>query len=161
MPKKETSGMPSENEDKASIKKKRATAMEIDKVQSKRRVMPKTVVKRQKIAVKVVRPPRDIGIDVPPPKESCEDPNCPFHGTLSVRGQTMDVVVVSDKMQKSAVVKREYFHPIKKYERLEKRTSKFLVHSPVCIGATAGDRVKIVECRPLSKTKSFVIIQRL
>ncbi|MBW1742746.1 MAG: 30S ribosomal protein S17 [Deltaproteobacteria bacterium] len=123
--------------------------------------MPKTVVKRQKVAVKVVRPPRNIGVDVPPPKEFCEDPNCPFHGTLPVRGQTMDVIVVSDKMQKSAVVKREYFHPIKKYERLEKRTSKFMVHSPTCVGAASGDKVKIIECRPLSKTKSFVIIQRL
>ena len=150
-----------DDESKSVVKKKRASAMEIDKVQSKRKVMPKKVIKKQKIAVKVVRPPRDIGIDVPPPKEFCEDPNCPFHGTLPVRGQSMDVVIVSDKMHKSAIVKREYFHPIKKYERLEKRTSKFAVHSPTCVGASAGDKVKIIECRPLSKTKSFVIIQKL
>jgi small subunit ribosomal protein S17 len=52
---------------------------------------------------------RDIGIEVTPPKESCEDPKCPFHGKLSVRGQMMDGVVVSDKMTNTVVVTRKRF----------------------------------------------------
>jgi len=38
------------------------------------------------------------------PAEECDDVDCPFHGTLSVRGKTMDGVIVSDKMTKSVVV---------------------------------------------------------
>jgi len=30
---------------------------------------------------------RNIGLDVTPPKEKCEDINCPFHGKLSIRGR--------------------------------------------------------------------------
>ena len=40
-----------------------------------------------------------------------------------------------------------------------KRTRRYIVHNPTCIGAGVGDRVKIMECRPLSKTKHFCIIE--
>ena len=42
------------------------------------------------------------------PKKSCDDKNCPFHGTLSVRGRVLDGVVVTAKMEKTVVVEREY-----------------------------------------------------
>lgn len=102
---------------------------------------------------------RDIGIDVKEPEKTCNDRNCPFHGNLSVRGQIFDGVVVSDKMQKSAVVERERLFYFKKYERYEKRTSTFSVRNPPCINAKIGDKVKFMECRPLSKTISFVIVE--
>lgn len=102
---------------------------------------------------------RDIGIDVKEPEKKCNDRNCPFHGNLSVRGKIFDGIVVSNKMQKSAIVKRERLFYVKKYERYEKRTSKFHVHIPECISADIGDKVKIMECRPLSKTISFVIVE--
>ena len=51
---------------------------------------------------------RDIGLDVQPPTKECADPNCPFHGTLPVRGQVLSGVVVSDKMDKTVVVQRTY-----------------------------------------------------
>lgn len=102
----------------------------------------------------------DIGIDVELPTKACKDQFCPFHGTLSVRGQILEGVVVSDKMQKSVVVKREYMRLDRKYERLEKRTGKYLAHSPPCLEVKAGDKVKIMECRPLSKTISFVVIEK-
>lgn len=104
---------------------------------------------------------RDIGIDVKPPSETCNDVNCPFHGTLPVRGQIITGVVTSTKMQGSVVVKREYMHYLPKYERFEKRTSKFTVHNPPCIKLKVGDKVRIAECRPLSKTVSFVVIEKL
>ncbi|MCD6237190.1 MAG: 30S ribosomal protein S17 [Thermoplasmata archaeon] len=104
---------------------------------------------------------RDIGLDVPTPKETCTDRNCPFHGTLPVRGQILRGKVVSDKMQKTVVVEREYTHFVPKYERYEKRTSRYLAHNPPCLNAKVGDNVKIAECRPLSKAVSFVVIQKL
>ena len=45
---------------------------------------------------------RDIGIDVKAPSATCEDKHCPFHGQLPVRGQIIDGVVVSVKMNGSA-----------------------------------------------------------
>lgn len=103
---------------------------------------------------------RDIGIDVPSPKKSCEDMKCPFHGKLSVRGQVIDGVVVSDKMKNTVVVTRERLKYIPKYERYEKRTSRQNAHNPPCIGAKTGDKVVLIECRPLSKTVSYVVIQK-
>lgn len=102
---------------------------------------------------------RDIGVDVAPPTAECGDPHCPFHGGFSVRGQIIDGQVVSTKMERSARVQREYLRYVPKYERYEKRTSSYNVHAPPCLGVQAGDRVKIMECRPLSKTVSFVVIE--
>ncbi|UCD92869.1 MAG: 30S ribosomal protein S17 [Methanobacteriota archaeon] len=103
---------------------------------------------------------RDIGIDVPAPEESCQDVKCPFHGKLSVRGQIIEGVVVSDKMDNTVVVARERLRFVPKYERYEKRTSRHHAHSPPCIAAKTGDHVTMIECRPLAKTVSYVVIQK-
>jgi small subunit ribosomal protein S17 len=102
---------------------------------------------------------RDIGLDVSAPVKECSDPNCPFHGTLPVRGQVFDCTVVSDKMDNTVVVMREFEKKATKYERFEKRQSKIHAHNPPCIEAKEGDRVRIAECRPLSKTKSYVVVE--
>ena len=104
---------------------------------------------------------RNIGLNVKPPSERCDDKDCPFHGTLPVRGQIITGEVVSRKMQGSISVKREFMHYVKKYERYEKRTSTYHAHCPSCIKLDAGDNVRIAECRPLSKTVSFVAIEKL
>ena len=101
---------------------------------------------------------RDIGIDVPLPGKTCTDEHCPFHGKLSVRGQTLQGVVVSTRMQRTAVIEREHLRYIQKYERYEKRTRRMNVHAPPCLTLSVGDRVTIMECRPLSKTVQFVAI---
>lgn len=94
------------------------------------------------------------------PERECKDVNCPFHGTLSVRGKVMDGVVVSDRMQKSVVVSIEYTRYFPKYERYARMNSRITAHNPPCIDAKSGDIVKIAECRPLSKTKSFVVVEK-
>ena len=104
---------------------------------------------------------RNIGLNVKTPTKSCNDNNCPFHSNLPVRGQVITGVVSSIKMQNSILVKREYMHFVPKYERYEKRTSSYAAHCPPCIEAKIGDKVKIAECRPLSKTISFVTIEKL
>lgn len=102
---------------------------------------------------------RDIGVDVQPPTADCNDPHCPFHGGFPVRGQIIDGQVVSTKMERSARVQREYLRYVPKYERYEKRTSSYNVHAPPCLDLQPGDRVRIMECRPLSKTVAFVVIE--
>jgi len=95
------------------------------------------------------------------PKKSCNDKNCPFHGTLSVRGRVFEGVVATSKMDKTAIVEREYLQFSPKYVRYEKRSGHIPSHNPPCINAKEGQQVKIVECRPLSKTVSFVIVEKL
>lgn len=104
---------------------------------------------------------RDIGYDVKSPEKECNDRNCPFHGTLPIRGKILEGIVVSSKMSKTVIVERNYLHFIPKYERYERRRSKTAAFNPECIDAKVGDKVKIAECRPLSKTKHFVVIEKM
>jgi len=91
----------------------------------------------------------------------CEDKHCPIHGSLSVRGRIFEGTVFSSKAPKSATIEFERTRIIPKYERYEKRKTKLRVHNPTCINAKEGDLVRAAECRPISKTKRFVIIRVL
>jgi len=102
---------------------------------------------------------RNIGIDVKPPHAQCEDELCPFHGTLPVRGKVIEGKVVSSKALRTAIVEKEYFQMLPKFERYERRHSRIAAYNPECISAKDGDVVKIAECRPLSKTKHFVVVE--
>ena len=103
---------------------------------------------------------RDIGIDVKPPEKECNDEKCPWHGHLKVRGIIIRGKVVSTAMQRTVVVERERLHYVPKYERYEKRTSRYKAHLPPCIEVKKGEEVIIMECRPLSKTKHFVVVSK-
>ncbi|MBU2639549.1 MAG: 30S ribosomal protein S17 [Nanoarchaeota archaeon] len=98
-------------------------------------------------------------IEVKKPKKECKSEDCPFHGTLKVHGRTFVGKVKSAKARKTIVVSWERAHYIRKYERYEKRLSKIQAHVPKCIDVKEGDTVKIMECRPLSKTKHFVVVE--
>ena len=103
-----------------------------------------------------------VGLEgVKPPARKCDDKNCPFHGNLKVRGIVLEGTVVSDKMHKTVIVRVDYLKYDRKYKRYERRRSRIPAHNPPCIDARVGDRVRIAECRPLSKTKAFVVIEKL
>ncbi|MAE42851.1 30S ribosomal protein S17 [Candidatus Woesearchaeota archaeon] len=104
---------------------------------------------------------KNIGLDVKKPKGKCEDSNCPFHGSLKCRGRTFTGTIVSGKMQKTVTMEWEWKNYIRKYERYEKRRGRIKAHNPACINAKEGDIVKIMECRPLSKSKNFVVVEIL
>jgi len=95
------------------------------------------------------------------PKKACDDVNCPFHGELAVRGRVLEGKVVSAKMDKTAIVERDYLLYVPKFIRYERRRSRIPSHNPPCVGAKAGNRVKIAECRPISKTVSFVVVEKM
>ena len=103
----------------------------------------------------------DIGLEVEKPKGECKDAVCPWHGHLKVRGRTFIGIVASAKVPRTAVIEWDYYHHIQKYERYERRKSSVAAQNPLCINAKPGDEVRIAECRPLSKTKKFVIIEKL
>jgi small subunit ribosomal protein S17 len=103
----------------------------------------------------------DIGVRVRQPQKVCSDPHCPFHGGLSVRGRILEGHVVSDQMRGTIVIRRDYHYYSPKYERYERRHRRLRAHNPPCIEARVNDRVRIMECRPLSKSVSFVVIEKL
>ena len=104
---------------------------------------------------------RDIGIDVKVPAGEWDgDVNCPFYGSLRLRGQVLEGTVTSMGMKGTIVIERNNVRYMKKYERYEKRTGALSAHLPSCIGEVdIGDRVKVMECRPLSKTVSFCVVE--
>lgn len=67
--------------------------------------------------------------------------------------------VVSDKMQKTAVVAVDMpkVHPL--YRKLYYRTRRFKAHDD--LGVKTGDTVLIEECRPMSKDKRWMIIEKI
>ena len=67
-------------------------------------------------------------------------------------------LVVSNKMQKTIVVKIEkrYPHPI--YSKTILRTKKYLVHDSL-EECNIGDKVLVQECRPLSKRKRWKLVK--
>ena len=68
--------------------------------------------------------------------------------------------VVSDKMEKTVVVAlvRQVPHPL--YKKYFKKTTKFVAHDEAN-DAKVGDTVRIMETRPLSKTKRWRVVEVL
>jgi small subunit ribosomal protein S17 len=65
--------------------------------------------------------------------------------------------VASDKMQKTVIVRVDRLVRHRKYRRYVRRTSKFMAHDE--LGATVGDKVRIVETRPLSARKRWRVVE--
>src|SRR6185369_9725673 len=99
----------------------------------------------------------------PAATEPAAAPVAPAKGqrTKGGRGNRVQKVgiVSSDKMQKTVVVRvdRQVLHT--KYRRYVRRTTRFKAHDE--LGATIGDRVRIVETRPLSAQKRWRVVEIL
>lgn len=76
------------------------------------------------------------------------------------QGRTAQGVVVSNKMDKTITVRveRKVKHPL--YGKIMTRSNKFHAHDPEGL-CQEGDLVIIGESRPISKTKSWVLVKRL
>lgn len=76
---------------------------------------------------------------------------------VKMNGKVLNGVVVSDKMKDTVVVSvsRYFKHP--KYQKFMTVDKRYKVHNP---GNTVkvGDKVSIIETKPISKTKRFVVI---
>lgn len=87
------------------------------------------------------------------------DKKCPMTGTVSLRGRVLRGVVISTKMRRTIVVRRDYLQWVRKYRRFEKRNTKIPAHISPYIKVKEGDIVSICECRPLSKTVHFNVFE--
>jgi small subunit ribosomal protein S17 len=101
---------------------------------------------------------KDIGIPISPPEKECKDPRCAWHGSLPVRGRVFKGTVRSAKSHNTVIVEWGYHRFIRKYERYQRQKSRLTAHNPACMRAREGDAVVIAECRPIAKTKHFVVV---
>ena len=77
-------------------------------------------------------------------------------GRTNNRAQKIGIVA-SDKMTKTVVVRVDRLIKHPKYRRYVRRTSKFMAHDEM--GATTGDKVRIIETRPLSARKRWRVVE--
>ena len=102
---------------------------------------------------------RDIGIKMSMPKRECSERNCPFHGNLPVRGKLFDGKVTANKARQTITLQKDspvYFAKFKRYARGK---STIHAHVPGCIDVELGDHVLTAECRPISKSISYVVVE--
>uniref|UniRef100_A0A8C5F4Y8 Small ribosomal subunit protein uS17 n=2 Tax=Gadus morhua TaxID=8049 RepID=A0A8C5F4Y8_GADMO len=130
--------------------------------QNKKRVLAAEGAKEAK--EKVPRYYKNVGLGFKTPREAIDgtyiDKKCPFTGNVSIRGRILSGVVTKMKMQRTIVIRRDYLHYIRKYNRFEKRHKNMSVHlSPAFRDVTVGDIVIVGECRPLSKTVRFNVLK--
>ena len=122
-------------------------------------------VARKRTNAKKVKPMRwvkNVGLGIKTPDAAIEgnyvDKKCPFTGDVSIRGKILKGLVISTKMKRTVVVRRDYLHYIKKYRRFEKRHKNIHAHCTPAFGVKEGDIVTIGQCRPLAKTVKFNVV---
>ena len=81
---------------------------------------------------------------------------------MSERGsrRVLDGVVVSDKMDKTVVVRVERLVKDTRYQKYVRRHARFMAHDE-SNSCTEGDQVRIIEHRPLSKRKRWKVQETL
>ncbi|MFA5382721.1 MAG: 30S ribosomal protein S17 [Candidatus Micrarchaeia archaeon] len=94
-------------------------------------------------------------------KKECNDKHCFKHGDIKIRGGVLVGKVINNRSSKTAVIQKHTAKKINKYKRYARTHSKIHAHNPPCINAQIGDTVKIAECRKISKTKAWTIIEIL
>ncbi|KAI1392820.1 ribosomal protein S17-domain-containing protein [Hypoxylon trugodes] len=108
---------------------------------------------------------KDVGLGFRTPKTAIEgsyiDKKCPFTGLVSIRGRILTGTVVSTKMHRTLIIRREYLKFIPKYARYEKRHKNLAAHVSPAFRVEEGDQVTVGQCRPLSKTIRFNVLRVL
>ena len=78
---------------------------------------------------------------------------------LRMHGRTFIGTVIKDVFHKTTTIEfpRQVYNS--KYERFQKRRTRIKVHIPDGFSIKKGDIIKIVETRPISKTKNFIALE--
>ena len=86
---------------------------------------------------------KSIGLGFKTPKEAIEgsyvDKKCPFTGNVSIRGRILKAMVISTKMKRTVVIRRDYLQYVSKYRRFEKRHKNVSVHCSPCFLNVSDD----------------------
>ncbi|SCV72714.1 BQ2448_4251 [Microbotryum intermedium] len=123
----------------------------------------KVTAKSKKSTGKDRRWYKDVGLGFKTPKEAINgtyiDKKCPFTGEVSIRGRILTGKVMSNKMNRTIICRREYLMFVKKYNRYEKRHKNLAAHCSPAFRVDVGDQVTVGQCRPLSKTVRFNVLR--
>jgi len=104
---------------------------------------------------------RNIGLPV---KELKKKPvenenNNPFNGSLSIRGKIFEGIVINAKAKGTVVIERGSLIEFTKFKRFGRSKNKIHAHVPSNLDIQEGDHVVAAECRPISKSVSFVVVE--
>ena len=121
-------------------------------------------IKKKTRRMNAIRYFKKVGLGFVTPSDAIHstyvDKKCPFTGDVSIRGRILRGMVISTKMNRTIVVRRDYLHYIRKYNRYEKRHTNVHAHcSPAFKRIKEGDIVTVGQCRPLSKTVRFNVLK--
>jgi small subunit ribosomal protein S17 len=104
---------------------------------------------------------KNIGLPVKEPKKKVlknESAN-PFNGSLTIRGKLFEGIVINAKTKGTAVIQKESPIYFTKFKRFGRSKNKIHAHVPSNISVQEGDHVIAAECRPISKSVSFVVVE--
>ena len=104
---------------------------------------------------------KNIGISV---KKSTKptlsgEKNNPFNGSLSIRGKLFEGIIVNAKAKHTVTIEKKSFINFSKFKRYGRSKNRIHAHVPSNLDVKEGDPVIAAECRPISKSVSFVIIE--
>ena len=104
---------------------------------------------------------RNIGLPVKEPKKKSveNEINSPFNGSLTIRGKLFEGIVINAKAKGTVVIQKESPIYFKKFKRFGRSKNKIHAHVPSNLNVQKGDYVVAAECRPISKSVSFVIVE--
>jgi small subunit ribosomal protein S11e len=144
-----------------------SSALPLEQVEKSYQKQPTVFLGYKKLAKsgtgKLPRWYRKVGLGFATPKEASRgvyvDKKCPFTGDVSIRGRILKGVVISTKMTRTIVIRRDYLCFVKKYRRYEKRHKTLSAHCSPAFLVKDGDVVTVGECRPLSKTVRFNVLK--
>ena len=104
---------------------------------------------------------RNIGLPISSPKKKSEkgEKNNPFNGSLSIRGKLFEGIVINAKAKNTIVIQKERPIYFSKFKRFGRSKNKIHAHIPSNLSVKVGDYVVAAECRPISKSVSFVVVE--
>ncbi len=104
---------------------------------------------------------QNIGLPVKKPTNKPQDNenNNPFTGSLSIRGKIFEGVVTKAKAKDTVVLERNTPIYFTKFRRYGRSKNKIHAHVPSNLNVHEGDTVIAAECRPISKSVSFVVVE--
>ena len=104
---------------------------------------------------------RNIGLPVKELKKKPveNEKNNPFNGSLSIHGKIFEGIVINAKAKWTVVIERESLIDFTKFKRFGRSKNKIHAHVPSNLDVQEGDYVVAAECRPISKSVSFVVVE--
>jgi len=104
---------------------------------------------------------RNIGLPIKVPNKKLieNEKNNPFNGSLSIRGKLFEGIIINAKARGTVVIQKESPIYFKKFKRFGRSKNQIHAHVPSNLNVQEGDHVIAAECRPISKSVSFVVIE--